>query len=189
MTAAQRITDPDDRVTREIATALRQQKCIVPILVDGAEHPLPSQMHESMAGLSRLLAVPSAACRRVRRRGRSGRVRTRATADPRSLVRWEALAATVGSALSAVVVFMLSIRRRRTADGGRRTAVLPAILITCGVAIAVASTQAYDQVSAATTYRARLMAANVTQGSWWFRALLPLPALAAVAAVVVLEPR
>jgi hypothetical protein len=189
MTAAQRITDPDDRVTREIATALRQQKCIVPILVDGAEHPLPSQMRESMAGLSRLLAVPSAACRRVRRRGRSGRVRTRATADPRSLVRWEALAATVGSALSAVVVFMLSIRRRRTADGGRRTAVLPAILITCGVAIAVASTQADDQVSAATTYRARLMAANVTQGSWWFRALLPLPALAAVAAVVVLEPR
>lgn len=53
-----RIMDPDDWIVREIAGALRHGTTIIPVLVDGAEHPLPSQMHESIAGLNRLLSVP-----------------------------------------------------------------------------------------------------------------------------------
>lgn len=381
-----RIMDPDDWVGREIAAALRQEKNIVPILVGGADHPLPSQMHESMAGLSRLLSVPfrdaddldhiveqvdrhladldreramidgldqpvevpplahvewliagsvvlaaalgavgwyaagkglcpdgSSSCDLVETGGGRwlraliplvgvlvGAIAPTGFALARrvvrtSHVRWRALAATIGAALAAVVVIMLSLRRPPdtataepvlevgvlqigmivigslavlpwalvlnaaatmtarapdhelaervrhlgiVADGERWAAILLAVLITGGVAIAVALTKAVDDVTDIATYRAtsvivlailvsallvgthlwnvarlaetrarldadlddvppryrqhaspRLIAARVTEGSWWFRAFLALPAMAAIIAVVVIELR
>lgn len=388
-----RIMDPDDWVGREIAAALRQEKRIVPILVGGADHPLPSQMHESMKGLSRLLSVPfrdaddldhivdevdrhladldreramidgleqpvevprlahvewliagsialaatlgvvgwyaadarlcpggGSSCDFARTGGGQwlraliplvgvfvGAIAPVGVALARRLVRasyvrWRALTATIGAALAAIVVIMLSLRQPTdvaaepiadvvaqpvanvgvlqigmivigtlavlpwalvlnaaatmtakahdhelaervrylgiVADGERWAAVLLAVLITGGVAIAVALTQAVDDVTSADTYRAtsvvvlailvsallvgthlwnvarlaetrarldadldeippryrqhatpRLIAPRVTEGSWWFRAFLALPALAAIAAVVVIELR
>jgi hypothetical protein len=63
-----RIMDPADWIVRELRVALRQTlrplnkrpKCVLPILVGGAEHPLPAQMHESIAGLTDRLSVPLA---------------------------------------------------------------------------------------------------------------------------------
>lgn len=59
-TGQDRIMDDDDWIVRELASALRQDKHIVPVLVDGADHPLPSEMHASIGAFSRLLAVPFA---------------------------------------------------------------------------------------------------------------------------------
>ncbi len=55
-----RITDGDDWVVREIAIAFQQGTRVMPILMDGAEHPLASQMHPSIADLARLHAIPFA---------------------------------------------------------------------------------------------------------------------------------
>lgn len=49
-----RIQDPDDWVLREIATAMRQGKRVLPVLVEGAELPMTSELHESIAELPRL---------------------------------------------------------------------------------------------------------------------------------------
>ncbi len=53
-----RIQDPDDWVVREIATAFRQGTRVMPILLGGAEHPFASQVHESIAEIARLHALP-----------------------------------------------------------------------------------------------------------------------------------
>ena len=55
-----RIEDPDDWVMREIATAFEQDTVVLPVLIGGAEHPLASQMHASIAELARLHALPFA---------------------------------------------------------------------------------------------------------------------------------
>lgn len=53
-----RIQDPDDWIVRELATAHRQEKHIMPIWFAGAEHPLASQVHESIEWISRLHGLP-----------------------------------------------------------------------------------------------------------------------------------
>jgi len=55
-----RIEDRDDWVVRELATAFEQDTTVIPILMDGAEHPLASQVHPSIAGIARLHALPFA---------------------------------------------------------------------------------------------------------------------------------
>jgi len=49
-----RIRDADDWVVRELAIAREQGKHIVPVRINGAEHPLATQMHESIEWMSRL---------------------------------------------------------------------------------------------------------------------------------------
>jgi hypothetical protein len=58
--SARRIEDPDDWVVREIATAFEQDTAVIPILMDGAEHPLASEVHPSIAAIARLHALPFA---------------------------------------------------------------------------------------------------------------------------------
>lgn len=53
-----RIEEGDDWVVREIATAFEQRTTVIPILVDGAEHPLASEVHPSIAAIARLHALP-----------------------------------------------------------------------------------------------------------------------------------
>ena len=53
-----RIEDPDDWVVREIATAFEQGTVVVPVLLGGADHPLASEVHPSIADLARLHALP-----------------------------------------------------------------------------------------------------------------------------------
>ena len=53
-----RIKDPDDWVVREIATAFSSGTRVLPILIGGAEHPLASQLHDSIADLTRLHTLP-----------------------------------------------------------------------------------------------------------------------------------
>lgn len=55
-----RIQDPDDWVVREIATAMAQEKRLIPVLIGEADHPLASEIHPSIAGLARLHALPFA---------------------------------------------------------------------------------------------------------------------------------
>ena len=57
---AARITDPDDWVMREIASAFEQGTVVLPVLIGGAEHPLASQMHPAISELARLHALPFA---------------------------------------------------------------------------------------------------------------------------------
>ncbi len=53
-----RIRDPDDWVVREIATAFASGTRVLPILIGGADHPLASHLHPSIAELTRLHALP-----------------------------------------------------------------------------------------------------------------------------------
>ena len=53
-----RVQDPDDWVVREIATAFRRGTRVMPVLMAGAQHPLASQLHPSIAELARLHAIP-----------------------------------------------------------------------------------------------------------------------------------
>lgn len=53
-----RIQDEDDWIVRELSTSLRTGTRILPILVDGEQHPMASEVHPSIAELSRLHAVP-----------------------------------------------------------------------------------------------------------------------------------
>ncbi len=55
-----RIRDPDDWVVREIAAALASETRVLPILIGGADHPLASQLHPSIAELTRLHTLPFA---------------------------------------------------------------------------------------------------------------------------------
>lgn len=54
-----RITETDDWVVREIAMALeKEDTLVVPVRIDGADHPLASQVHPSIAELARLHSLP-----------------------------------------------------------------------------------------------------------------------------------
>lgn len=55
-----RILDAGDWVVREIATAMKLGKRIMPVVMAGTDHPLPSQLHASIAELAELHAVPFA---------------------------------------------------------------------------------------------------------------------------------
>lgn len=52
-----RVLHEDDWVVREIATALQRKIKVMPIILDGAEHPVASQLHPSIAKLSTLHAA------------------------------------------------------------------------------------------------------------------------------------
>ena len=53
-----RIEDADDWVVREIAAAFTHGIRVVPVLMDGAEHPLASEIHPSISAIARLHALP-----------------------------------------------------------------------------------------------------------------------------------
>jgi hypothetical protein len=53
-----RIQDRDDWVVRELATAFEHDTTVIPILVDGADHPLASDVHPSIAAIARIHALP-----------------------------------------------------------------------------------------------------------------------------------
>ncbi len=53
-----RIKDADDWVVREIAAAFQLDTRVLPVLIGSAEHPLASQVHESIAEIARLHALP-----------------------------------------------------------------------------------------------------------------------------------
>ena len=52
-----RILDPDDWIVREVGAAIRLGVDVIPVLLADADHPLASQVHESIASISRLHAV------------------------------------------------------------------------------------------------------------------------------------
>lgn len=53
-----RIRDPDDWVVREISTAFASGTRVLPVLIGGADHPLASHLHPSIAELTRLHTLP-----------------------------------------------------------------------------------------------------------------------------------
>jgi hypothetical protein len=52
-----RLEDPEDYVRRELLTALESDIPVIPVLVDGATMPAPSQLPEPLAALSRRQAL------------------------------------------------------------------------------------------------------------------------------------
>lgn len=52
-TGARRLDDPDDIVRQEIAIALQADKLVIPVLVEDARMPAPSELPESLRPLSR----------------------------------------------------------------------------------------------------------------------------------------
>jgi hypothetical protein len=59
-TGRSRIQDADDWVVRELTIALRLDKRVLPVLIDGQDHPLASQLHPGIQEIARLHAVPFA---------------------------------------------------------------------------------------------------------------------------------
>lgn len=56
--APARIEDPDDWVVRELAIAFEQGTTVIPVVMGGADHPLASEVHPSIAEIARLHTLP-----------------------------------------------------------------------------------------------------------------------------------
>lgn len=53
-----RIEDDDDWVVRELAAAFEQGTTVIPVVMGGADHPLASEVHPSIAEIARLHTLP-----------------------------------------------------------------------------------------------------------------------------------
>lgn len=121
-----RIRDSDDWVVREIAAAFQQGTRVLPILIGGAEHPLASQMHDSIGGLARLHALPFADGRDLdeivehveshlteidRDRAQLAGLEERVVVPRLDHLPWVVAAATLGAAIGGVAGWVLASYR------------------------------------------------------------------------------